>query len=234
MVATGLEHGTQVRAAAPRVRRVVRERTPAAVTGSTRQRILDAALVLFNERGTAEVSTNHIAAAACLSPGNLYYWFGNKQEIVRAVVEQWLCLLERQTQEAVDGPANVHSLWEDLSRNADLEWRYRFVGREALSLLHRDPELSRSYRSSYRRRLDAQIGYARRLVRAGVLYEPVPPRSLEDLVLALWLIVQNWATHQSLVRDDKAPHRTASGIRPLLLVLGPHLTESGRRALEIL
>jgi len=230
-VATGIEHGPQMCAAAARGVRM-RRATPA--KGSTRQRILDAALLLFNERGTPHVSTNHIAAAAGLSPGNLYYWFEDKQDVVRAVVGDWLCAVELQSQEAVDGPANVHSLWEDLSRTADVDWRYRFVGREALCLLHRDPELARSYRASYRRRLDAQIGYARRLVRAGVLREPLPPRSLEDLVLALWLIVQNWATHQSLVRDDSDPYRAASGIRPLMLVLGPHLTESGRRALEVL
>ena len=45
----------------------------------TRGRILDAARRLFNERGTAAVSTNHIAAEAGLSPGNLYYHFADKQ-----------------------------------------------------------------------------------------------------------------------------------------------------------
>ncbi len=46
-----------------------------AKSGLTRGRILDAALRLFNQRGTAAVSTNHLAAAAGLSPGNLFYHF---------------------------------------------------------------------------------------------------------------------------------------------------------------
>ena len=49
----------------------------------TRDRILDAALELFNERGTAAVTTNHVAARAGISPGNLYYWFSDKDEIIR-------------------------------------------------------------------------------------------------------------------------------------------------------
>src|SRR5512137_3067511 len=57
-------------------------------TPDTRERILDAALVLFNADGSHAVSTRHIAARLGISPGNLYYHFGNKEEIV-------LCLYER-------------------------------------------------------------------------------------------------------------------------------------------
>jgi DNA-binding transcriptional LysR family regulator len=39
------------------------------VTTDTKSRILDAALALFNDRGTAKVTTNHVAAALNMSPG---------------------------------------------------------------------------------------------------------------------------------------------------------------------
>ena len=51
----------------------------------TKSRILDKALELFNERGTANVTTNHIAEALGMSPGNLYYHYRNKAEIVRGL-----------------------------------------------------------------------------------------------------------------------------------------------------
>jgi AcrR family transcriptional regulator len=52
---------------------------------STRARITQAALRFFNEQGTAAVSTNHMADALGISPGNLYYHFRNKAEISRAL-----------------------------------------------------------------------------------------------------------------------------------------------------
>jgi AcrR family transcriptional regulator len=61
----------------------------------TRDRILDAALELFNERGTAAVTTNHVAAHAGISPGNLYYWFSDKDEIIRELYAGFAGAYER-------------------------------------------------------------------------------------------------------------------------------------------
>jgi AcrR family transcriptional regulator len=200
----------------------------------TRARILRAALALFNERGTSRVTTNHVAAAAGLSPGNLYYWFRDKRDLIRSLVEQWLAEFEQQWDEVHDLPANVHALWDDLGRTAHLNRRYRFVTRELPALLYDDPELAGAVRETYRRRLDAQLAYARRLVLVGVLAEPAPPRTLEDLVTALWMVAENWSGHLALTWDLQAPGRPPSGIRPMLVVLVPYLTEQGLRAFEAL
>ena len=64
----------------------------------TRDKIVFAALDLFNENGERNITTNHIAAHIEISPGNLYYHFNNKQEIVREIFALYSAeLLERFT-----------------------------------------------------------------------------------------------------------------------------------------
>ena len=54
----------------------------------TREKILDTSLELFNEKKASNVSTVQISAAMKISPGNLYYYFANKEEIIRCIWEE--------------------------------------------------------------------------------------------------------------------------------------------------
>ncbi len=55
----------------------------------TRERILEAALALFNEYGVPGVATATIAETMNISPGNLYYHFRSKEKIVEALFAQF-------------------------------------------------------------------------------------------------------------------------------------------------
>lgn len=52
-----------------------------------KEKIIYTALKLFNESGSNSVTTNHIADKMGISPGNLYYHFANKKEIIRKILE---------------------------------------------------------------------------------------------------------------------------------------------------
>jgi AcrR family transcriptional regulator len=56
--------------------------------------ILDAAELVIAEVGYPEMTTNQVAARAALSPGSLYQFFRNKEEILDALVSRYT--VERQ------------------------------------------------------------------------------------------------------------------------------------------
>ena len=75
----------------------------------TRDRILATALALFNEDGESRVSTVDIAAALGISPGNLYYHFHGKEEII----EQLFADFEAELRQVLIAPADRSLSLED-------------------------------------------------------------------------------------------------------------------------
>jgi AcrR family transcriptional regulator len=201
----------------------------------TRTRILDAALSLFNERGTAAVSTNHIAAEASLSPGNLYYHFADKQEIIRALHDRYAAAHEGLWDLGPGQQVSLAMLRANLVRGMELAWRYRFLERELVALLRADPQLQASHRDVYQRRLAQWVSFGEQLVAQGAIRPPQPPTTITDLAIAVWLIGASWLPFLEITGDPRDPGQVARGADLVLAVLGPYLagrdsTATGRES----
>ena len=54
----------------------------------TKERILLTSIELFNRSGVVAITTNHIAKAMEISPGNLYFHYDNKEEILEELFKR--------------------------------------------------------------------------------------------------------------------------------------------------
>jgi len=109
---------------------------------STKQRILDTALELFNTTNTQAATTNHIAKAMEISVGNLHYHYKNREAIIFKLYEQ---MLSESTLLVQDLPKDIVELFEHQKLMSKVLWKYRFFYRELLFLLSRDPLLKTRY-----------------------------------------------------------------------------------------
>lgn len=85
------------------------ERRQTAKADETRNRILDAALRLFRERGFAETTMRDVASAAGVATGAAYYYFRSKEELV-------LAFYMRTDQEAAEVFAAAIAASKDLKK----------------------------------------------------------------------------------------------------------------------
>jgi AcrR family transcriptional regulator len=188
----------------------------------TRDRVLKAALELFNERGTASVTTNHVAARAGISPGNLYYWFSDKNEIVRELYAQFVAIYEQLWGGGHGGPLQVSpdEVLARLAGGAALSGQYAFLARDLLGLLHGDPVLAAQYRAVRQRRIGEFTDLAAAWRAQGVI-APLDEATVADLVQALWVIAETWLAFDEL---DGCKAQAEHGTRLLAVVLRPYLT----------
>lgn len=96
----------------------------------TRDRILATALQLFNDEGIGKVSTNRVAEAIGISPGNLYYHFKNKAQIA----ERLFTRLELDSEALLKGPTGelkgIDDLWLYLHLALEQMFAYRCFYRD--------------------------------------------------------------------------------------------------------
>jgi AcrR family transcriptional regulator len=109
---------------------------------SRKLEILETARNLFNESNTQAVTTNHIAKAMGISPGNLHYHYANREEIIRVLYTQ---LNSESSLEIDELPKDIKTLNGHHKLLIKVQWRYRFFFRELLFLFSRDEKLRVMY-----------------------------------------------------------------------------------------
>ncbi|TFW26510.1 TetR/AcrR family transcriptional regulator [Massilia arenosa] len=107
----------------------------------TRERILELSLRLFNEFGEPNITTTVIAEEMNISPGNLYYHFRNKDDIVNSIFAQFEAEIGRMLIVPEGRRSNLEDVWFYLHSMFELVWRYRFFYRDLNDLLSRNRKL---------------------------------------------------------------------------------------------
>jgi AcrR family transcriptional regulator len=120
----------------------------------TRQRILVASLLLFNDKGVLRTAINDIADELDISPGNLHYHFRRKSDIVEALLAEFQADARRVLEPADPKPLSLDDFWLFLHLLLEFTAAYRFLLRDTESLTADYPKAGRAMRH-FARALDA-------------------------------------------------------------------------------
>jgi AcrR family transcriptional regulator len=106
----------------------------------TAERILEVTLDLFNRFGEPNVSTTLISAELGISPGNLYYHYPAKDELINSLFDRYEARLNELLQ-ASGGVRHVEDAWLFFHMLFELIWQYRFLYRDLNDLLSKNRRL---------------------------------------------------------------------------------------------
>jgi len=167
----------------------------------TKINILQQAVDLFNEHGTAAISMSALAEACGISAGNLQYHYRNKEAVIRAIYElmyaDW-----QQIYIGMDETFNIETLRIILKKNFDLTWKYRFFYREYAALLRNDKLLSKRFRQAQEQRIAEQEALIKLLAGKGGVRSAPDPIEMRNVALIGWVLGNTWLSYiESTGRD---------------------------------
>jgi len=109
----------------------------------TPERILSTALILFNEAGEPNVTSNDIADEMDISPGNLHYHFRSKSDLVEALFASFDDELSRLLVTNEELETDIAHAWVQVHVLFETIWAYRFVYRDIAQLVSKYPGIKR-------------------------------------------------------------------------------------------
>ncbi|NNP73199.1 TetR family transcriptional regulator [Acinetobacter defluvii] len=204
-------------------------------TVKTKDRILQISLQLFNERGERSITTNHIAAELGISPGNLYYHFRNKQEIIKELMERY----QKETLEMLalpdDRAVNANDKIRYFQVLSSQLWEYRFLHRDVYHLIENNSDFRKVYPRFAGKVMQQGQKIYHAFVDAGLMQ--MTASEIEALIINIWIVLTNWTNFlymsghlsNSNHLDEKWMWQA---LRQMVFLEGPYLRGESRETYE--
>ena len=189
----------------------------------TRDRILVTSLALFNDEGEAHTTTIDIANELDISPGNLYYHFKGKDQIIDELFQQYELALSGTLTAPIEQPLDaVEDNWYYLYVVMEEMYQYRFLYLNLDNLMQRYPDLDRRFKRLIQLKRAALYAICKALLEQAVI--DARDQQLLGLVDNMTLTLTFWFNYDQLLNEEHSPQVIIhGGVLQLLTMVAPYL-----------
>ena len=199
----------------------------------TKGKILETSIKLFNEKKASNVSTVQISAAMEISPGNLYYYYANKEEVIRCIWQEKMVGEIDDLMEQYEKIENSEQLLDFFKEVIEHCIRYRFFYTEMPTLFTNDRKLMGVYAETSQRAKESAVEMFRKLVeKSGIdgLSEDKVEYAAENGLLLMISLISHCDIRSSEGFDTTNAIRTVW--RNMTGYLYPYMNQQMREELE--
>jgi AcrR family transcriptional regulator len=198
-------------------------------TKSTKQRIVEAAIQLYNERGVSNVSLRDIGQVLDMSPGNLAYHFANHDYIITEAFRQ----MEAERDEILRGVQQIptfENINQQIQPLLEIGGKYLFFQLDAAHILRNYPDIAQLQRQYF----ESSIKYVKAVIDLSVgngnCQREQTPGQFQRLAHTVWMLMNFWL-EQKMLRGQDAELEVEEVRRSVWDLVYPHLTEKGKHQL---
>jgi len=197
----------------------------------TAERILEVTLELFNRFGEPNVSTTLISSELGISPGNLYYHYPAKDELVNSLFDRYEQALGGLLQASGD-VRDVEDAWFFMHSLFELIWQHRFLYRDLNDLLSKNRRLETHIQKALQDKALALQAMLDSMRRTGALQiDAGETRTVATslvVVLTYWLSFEYARNPRHALEPASAQAALLRGAQHALSLLAPYLKPEQR------
>ena len=195
----------------------------------TRERILETALKLFNDFGEPNVTTTVIADEMEISPGNLYYHFHGKDEIVNALFAEDEKEIGNLLTTPAKRPHGTEDIWLFLHLLFETIWKFRFFYRDINDLLTRNRLVETHFQRILEHKENTAVTVCEGLAASGTL--TATAGEIRALATNMSVVATFWLSFEHARRPRGEPD-IGRGVYQVMSLAAPYLQGEARHLLE--
>lgn len=198
----------------------------------TRDRILVTSLELFNLCGEPNVTTIDIANEMDISPGNLYYHFRNKDEIIAELFQTFEENMLEVLQSPNDPGLDMMDYWMYVQMIFERMWDYRFLYRDPVTILERNDKLQKKFNRILDKKQEAALSIIRVMEDQSLIN--ISQEEAKRLSTNIALTATYWLNFQHIrhMGSNNEPDDLEAGVYQVISQISPYLPPEGRDMLE--
>jgi AcrR family transcriptional regulator len=201
---------------------------------TTKERILDTALQLFNKQGVESITTRHIAKEMNISHGNLCYHFPRKEDIIIKLYQNLVEELDQEIAGLQKGEPGLEMLMQATAATFRIQYKYKFFLQDMVAIMRRIAPVQQHFQKLYLQRKEQFRMILRYLMVQGLIREEVVPGQYERFIDQFYIIGDFWVSEAEILfegtDDEKLTHYTQIAFRMII----PYLAERGLEAYSLL
>jgi len=191
---------------------------------STRIKIVESSILLFNKKGLANVRLQDIAEYNNISPGNLTYHFKTKKDLMDYIIYYMirkLVEIEATQRESL----KQMSLYNILRNNLVFLFNYRFFFRDILEIINLVPNAKSVFKDVNKINEKFSIEYINISIKNGYMKKEAFDGQYKTFAKNNWAIVSSSLTTLEVLDDSKNKYRKI--FDEIMGHFYPYLTKKG-------
>lgn len=201
----------------------------------TREKIKVTAVEQFNEHGATNISTIRLSNHMGISPGNYYYYFSSKEDLIRVIWEEDMLphsngfFFDREYAATAKGMLNF------MEAGVNHIYKYRFFYTELYILQKNDPELMELYKKHLSGLSKQAVKIFQPWEDAGMLKFPESQEEKERLMENMWVVAMGWVGFTEVYNTKMSAKKVKEKVtQQIYSLFSPTFTPVGRRDFEAL
>lgn len=198
----------------------------------TKDRIIETALYLFNEEGEPNVTTNHIADEMDISPGNLYYHYRSKDDIIWQIFLNYEKKIKHILSQKDVNYTSMEDMWLYLHMVFEVIAEFRFLYRNLIQLMNRIDYLKRHFRHILALKSQTALNIMKQLAADDLLN--ADEQTIASLADQIALTATFWLNYSIAIYDDNYDEekKLSHGIFHVMRMVAPFLTKQDKLLLD--